>query len=186
MTYRNLRIAWTVIWGLAAVLLCVLRVRSYCYIDVLQKFSTSRLFIISSSKGRPAYFENRASPQSAMPPEEIAPIIDDFILRAAKPILGFGRVRGLRIPPLLFAPLLVSRSHFWPTFRNPLATMVVKPILPPHSANRNDAGSRGAGADRVLEPELNRPISIVAGFFMRGRMGGGTDCSPAFLTMGVL
>jgi hypothetical protein len=51
-----------------------------------------------------AYFENRASPQSPMPPEDIALIIDDIILRAAKPMLGFGRIHGLRLPPLLFAP----------------------------------------------------------------------------------
>jgi len=104
MRFRKLRIAWSVAWGLAAMLLIMLWVRSYWHVDVLQKPSTSRLFIISSSKGRLAYFENRASPQSTMPPEVIAPIIDDFILVATKPILGFGRVRGLRIPPLLFAP----------------------------------------------------------------------------------
>jgi hypothetical protein len=33
MRYRNLRIAWSVVWGLAAVLLIVLWVRSYTWMD---------------------------------------------------------------------------------------------------------------------------------------------------------
>jgi hypothetical protein len=104
MRFRKLRIAWSVVWGLAAVLLFMLWMRSYWHVDVFQKPSTSRLVIISSSKGRVAYFENRASPQSPMPPEDIAQIIDDMILKLAKPILGFGRIQGLRLPPILFAP----------------------------------------------------------------------------------
>src|SRR4051794_17100143 len=35
MKYRKLRIAWSVAWGVAAVLLCVLWVRSYYYEDWL-------------------------------------------------------------------------------------------------------------------------------------------------------
>src|SRR5690348_8525325 len=104
MRFRKLRIAWSVVWGLAAVLLIVFWVRSYWHVDVLQKPSASRLFIISSSKGRLAYLENRASPETIEQPEEnIAPVIDDLILKLAKPILGFGRVHRLRAP-LVFAP----------------------------------------------------------------------------------
>ena len=35
MKYRKLRIAWSVAWGVVAVLLCVLWVRSYWWFDVL-------------------------------------------------------------------------------------------------------------------------------------------------------
>jgi hypothetical protein len=35
MKYRNLRIAWSVVWGVAAVLLVVLWVRSYWWADLL-------------------------------------------------------------------------------------------------------------------------------------------------------
>src|SRR5262245_51700856 len=39
MKYRNLRIAWSVAWGLLAVLLCVLWVRSYWKLDILEGMS---------------------------------------------------------------------------------------------------------------------------------------------------
>ena len=136
MRYRKLRIAFSAVCGVLCLLLIVLWVRSYWHVDVLQKPSTSRLFIISSSKGRLAYFENRASPQSTMPPEEIAPIIDNFILRAAKLILGFGRVRGLRIPPLWFAPywfpVLISgvlATVPWLRWRFSLRTLLIATTL---------------------------------------------------------
>jgi hypothetical protein len=35
MTYRKLRIAWSVAWGVAAVLLCVMWVRSYWWADCI-------------------------------------------------------------------------------------------------------------------------------------------------------
>jgi hypothetical protein len=134
--FRKLRIAWSAFWSLACVLLIVLWVRSYWHVDVLQRQSTSRLFIICSSKGRLAYFENRASPQSIMPPEEIASIIGDFIRLAAKPILGFGRVRGLRIPPLCFAPywfpVLISgvlAAVPWLRWRFNLRTLLIATTL---------------------------------------------------------
>jgi hypothetical protein len=36
MKYRKLRIAWSVVWTIAAVLLCVLWARSYSWIDVVE------------------------------------------------------------------------------------------------------------------------------------------------------
>ena len=44
-------------------------------------------------------------------------------------------------------PFLVPRSNLRHAFRSALDTLV-KPLLPPHSANRHDDGGRGAGADR--------------------------------------
>jgi hypothetical protein len=38
MKYRNLRIAWSVPWGAAAVLLCVLWVRSYWWMDTTNPY----------------------------------------------------------------------------------------------------------------------------------------------------
>jgi hypothetical protein len=49
MKYRKLRIAWSVAWGLVAVLLCVLWVRSYSYWDGLHAGHQS---IIDSWDGR--------------------------------------------------------------------------------------------------------------------------------------
>jgi hypothetical protein len=44
-------------------------------------------------------------------------------------------------------------------------------IQPAHSANRHDAGSRGAGVSNVGDSAMNP--SHMAGFFVRGRMAGG-------------
>src|SRR6185436_13829213 len=49
MKYRKLRIAWSVFWGLAAVLLIVLWVRSYWWMDIL-KFPGRQQF--GSAKGQ--------------------------------------------------------------------------------------------------------------------------------------
>ena len=51
MNYRKLRIAWSVVWGVAAVLLIVLWVRSYWYGDVLQFRSFPEDFGIGSVHG---------------------------------------------------------------------------------------------------------------------------------------
>jgi hypothetical protein len=53
MTYRKLRIAWSVAWGTVAVLLCLLWVRSYWRQDSVQGFVTSTYEVgISSHKGQ--------------------------------------------------------------------------------------------------------------------------------------
>jgi hypothetical protein len=51
MKYRKLRIAWSVAWGVVAVLLCVLWVRSYWRGDVLQFRSFPEDFGIGSAHG---------------------------------------------------------------------------------------------------------------------------------------
>src|SRR6185369_8713105 len=37
MRYRKLRIAWSTLWGLVAVLLCILWVRSYWRVDIVER-----------------------------------------------------------------------------------------------------------------------------------------------------
>jgi hypothetical protein len=49
MRYRKLRIAWSVVWGLAAVLLIVLWVRNYWVVDELTAPVTTQHFITSGS-----------------------------------------------------------------------------------------------------------------------------------------
>ena len=48
--YRRLRIAWSVVWGLAAVLLCVLWVRSFWAADALRHCTPSTRYISASSE----------------------------------------------------------------------------------------------------------------------------------------
>ena len=47
MRYRKLRIAWSVGWGLLAVLLCVLWVRSYYWADVLAGSRSKSIFFMT-------------------------------------------------------------------------------------------------------------------------------------------
>src|SRR4051812_11045209 len=60
MRYRKLRIAWSVCWGLACVLLIVLWVRSYRVIDVINWTTSTRLSVASEigiiqvSRSKPA------------------------------------------------------------------------------------------------------------------------------------
>ena len=51
MKYRKLRIAWSVAWGLVAVLLCVLWVRSYIAHDLVHGNGTASYFILRSERG---------------------------------------------------------------------------------------------------------------------------------------
>ena len=52
MTYRRLRIAWSVAWGIFAVLLCVLCVWSYWYSETVERGSSQRFITVSSTLGR--------------------------------------------------------------------------------------------------------------------------------------
>jgi len=57
MRYGKLRIAWSVTWGIVAVLLCVLWARSYWWRDEVEgKLSRNSLILIKSSEGRFACF----------------------------------------------------------------------------------------------------------------------------------
>jgi hypothetical protein len=64
MRFHKLRIAWSVAWGLAAVLLIVLWVRSYWYLDgVGLRLSTDREVTVFSTYGRlnlTAFADSRA------------------------------------------------------------------------------------------------------------------------------
>src|SRR6185295_473373 len=52
MSFHKLRIAWSVVWGLAAVLLIVLWVRSYWWMDQLgSPWSRTRILMVGSLEG---------------------------------------------------------------------------------------------------------------------------------------
>jgi hypothetical protein len=63
MRYRKLRIAWSVVWGLAAVLLCVLWVRSYWWLDELRAKPLKRQLTASSLSGK-LVFEGGSAPSN--------------------------------------------------------------------------------------------------------------------------
>jgi hypothetical protein len=51
MRYRKLRIAWSVAWGIACVLLIALWVRSYWWLEQYQFLISTRYVIITSAQG---------------------------------------------------------------------------------------------------------------------------------------
>jgi hypothetical protein len=53
MRFRKLRIAWSLFWGLAALLLIVLWARSYSYLDIVKgPWLSGRAFQVASTTGR--------------------------------------------------------------------------------------------------------------------------------------
>src|SRR5262245_49963380 len=62
MRFRKLRIAWSVFWGVACLLLIVLWVRSYWWNDLLLIQTKPGLVQIQSMRGRLNYIENVPSP----------------------------------------------------------------------------------------------------------------------------
>jgi hypothetical protein len=58
MRYRKLRIAWSVVWGLACVLLIVLWVRSYWWCDIVShRPSITIAFRLLSDEGQVSFFD---------------------------------------------------------------------------------------------------------------------------------
>jgi hypothetical protein len=58
MRFRKLRIAWSVVWGLGAVLIVVFCVRSYWWYDRLSLYSSTQAFGVASLRGELVYGSN--------------------------------------------------------------------------------------------------------------------------------
>src|SRR5262245_58555611 len=59
MRFRKLRIAWSLAWGLLAVLLCVLWVRSYWWNEALQLAAFRHVLIVESVAGQMTFDAHR-------------------------------------------------------------------------------------------------------------------------------
>jgi hypothetical protein len=64
MKYRKLRITWSVAWGVVAVLLCVLWVRSYWYVDTFSLGSYGNTHWLGSISGELRYAKPRGQAHS--------------------------------------------------------------------------------------------------------------------------
>src|SRR6186713_3174521 len=66
MKYRKLRVAWSVVWGVVAVLFCALWVRSYWWVDSLyvKLPNPQRNLIICSGLGGTMWYTNQYRPRS--------------------------------------------------------------------------------------------------------------------------
>jgi hypothetical protein len=80
MRFRKLRIAWSVAWGLAGVLLIVLWVRSYRYEDIFQKKKSLSVIHIISVRGQLQYSELDLGRRTRPLPQIV---IDDILSSAS-------------------------------------------------------------------------------------------------------
>jgi hypothetical protein len=85
MRFRKLRIAWSVFWGLAFVLLILLWVRSYTIVDVLEQRTTLQIFRLESQTGRLSFWQIR-------PPAGYSPEIDQLLFNQ----MAIGRFHSYR------------------------------------------------------------------------------------------
>jgi hypothetical protein len=99
MRFRKLRIAWSVFWGLAALLLIVLCVRSYWWCDILAIYPSSRSFGLGSVQGELVYtsttfpFTFGPQPQWTAHSQYITATMGFPLMRDGQPVnttMGFG------------------------------------------------------------------------------------------------
>ena len=164
MRFRKLRIAWSVAWGVVAVLLVVLWVRSYRVCDVIKwQTTTTRtdLFSATGAMGiQPSYFS--AIPEWGWYTIELLP----FGQRGKWEYRSDVNVTRLRFPhrlPVTMSGVLAV-----------LDTPTTMAFLPPHPANRHDAGCRGARGD-CLRGAIVAASVIHAGEFHCTIWRGGYD-----------
>ena len=112
MKFRTLRIAWSVGWGLACVLLIMLWIRSYKNDDAVQAPPSSDPLVLRSSKGQLTFWR----PHLAAPSEPTKMLIEDEddLLNGSRRWMfwGFGRVpihpRSIVLVPHWFPVVFVA------------------------------------------------------------------------------
>lgn len=131
--YRRLRIAWSVMWGVVAVLLCVLWVRSYYRADIVRSKALLAEAISVRGKLKLSRIDHfPASPNFDSYPfgERAAEVIDEHVHRFSESN-GFGLYGGRSVLfPYSFAAAcsLVMAAAAWVT-RFSLRTMLVATTL---------------------------------------------------------
>ena len=151
---RRVRIAVSVFFGVLTVALCVLWVRSYWRIDHIRAYgSTSptigyregRLCLESEHNGRYPGWEAESVPVTI--PESLATI-------------SFGLSRKFTIARIPFwLPIVLCCLRY-----RTMDTASRSPFLPPHHADRHDAGGRRAGAGSMgWRPRLSRLLHCPVG-----------------------
>jgi hypothetical protein len=133
MRFRKLRIAWSVVWGIAAVLLVVLWVRSYWWADYVQPWQKHT---VVSLRGK-LFVDNHivlSIPSSSVPggvPTGLVETNRFFAYSlATKQFSFFPQKSGLAIPYWLIAALIVGLAATpWLRWRFSLRTLLIATTL---------------------------------------------------------
>lgn len=148
MKYRKLRIAWSVAWGVACLLLIALWVRSYSYKEQFcsDKLSNKHMIIVESAAGRVllvylpsnlwSLYWDHTGCVTELEGRHLGPGIRQLWL------LYFALAYDVSRTPLAPGPLVCSPSH------DSLAAFL-EALQPPHAAHRHDRGSNRAGLGRL-------------------------------------
>jgi hypothetical protein len=158
--FRKLRIAWSVGWSIICLLLIALWIRSYRGGDYLYwNYAYHRSIVVGSTRGQIVYYSGpfTIGRSDNLRFEKASEIGYEMAIRHSivVPLLqsaSFSPIRAARFP--IGRSLALVVSHWFSAlvtavFSAAPLVSVVKPIQPPHTSNRHDAGCPGAGADRV-------------------------------------
>src|SRR5947207_15784433 len=97
MRFRKLRIAWSVICGLACVLTLVLWVRSYWYLDMLKaRWRGSRSFQLSSTAGEMLIGELPVSENVHLSWDYFSGHMDEYVDADPRMIMSNKRIAAIR------------------------------------------------------------------------------------------
>ena len=146
--FRKLRIAWSVGWGVVAVLLVVLWVRSYWRVDGIY---------IAHSHSAVSIRGDLYIDAGVAGPASLGPSKHDYGSHVTHSTWTLGKgvvLNEQRGGSYLGAYVADIHMHS--------RTLAPLPFLPPHTANRDDAGCGGAGADRAVA------VMRSGGFILRG------------------
>jgi hypothetical protein len=130
MRFRKLRIAWSVAWGLFAVLLIVMWVRSYWYFDLCERSIASHWFKIESFWGQLVFkYRSWESQPWALRSYPIHDMVDQEFLET-RDIPKFELKSGLLLVPywLLLALITIATRPSLPA-RFSLRTLLIATTL---------------------------------------------------------
>ena len=127
MTYRKLRIAWSVAWGITGVLLCVLWVRSYWWAEISNPVMTARL-PRAMLDGKLIYTEVQTRPNRYEPDPIVTSYLPGFIVFSYNgfTVSGFATA----IPPwALMPPVAFAVALPWLHWHFSLRTLLIATTL---------------------------------------------------------
>ena len=133
MKYRNPRIAWSVVWGIATVLLTVLWARSYSSMQLWHFSRTHAAMVVDGT----IMIDGAWVKTNRIAPYEPGAIINTW---DHGPHYTYDRVGGLNIPCCLSVIVVICCRNL---------TLASLALLPPHSANRHNPRCRWPRASRV-------------------------------------